>query len=85
MEYHTLVNDSYSGLRFRIHAGNTDFSVRLGKKKLTRETTEINILLDGIPMRLSKDQVGTWHIDGTELDPNFARALWNCITLRYRL
>lgn len=86
MEYHTLLNDPYSGLRFRIHLGNADFSVRLLKEKITKETKEIKILLDGIPKTLSRDQVGIWHIlESNELDPSFARAVWNCITLRYRI
>lgn len=85
MEYQALINDPYNGLRFRIHLENTDFSVRLLKEKITRETTEIKILLDGIPKILSKDHIGMWHIEGSELNPNFARAVWNCITLRYRI
>jgi len=85
MEFQTLVNDPYRGLRFRIHLQNTDFIVRLRKEAITKDSKEIQILLDGIPRTLRKDDFGSWHIDGFEVDVNFGRAVWNCISLRYRI
>ncbi|KGE13544.1 hypothetical protein [Sphingobacterium deserti] len=85
MEFQTLVDDPYRGLRFRIHLENNDFIVRLLKTEITKETKEIKILLDGMPKTLRKDDLGTWQVEGIATEQHFARAIWNCISLRYRI
>ena len=85
MEFQTLVDDPYRGLRFRIHLENADFSVRLLKAEITKDTKEIKILMDGMPKTLRKDDFGNWQVEGIEAEQQFAKAVWNCISLRYRI
>lgn len=76
--------DANSGQIFRITYKLRDFQVRLLKQELTKETTTIDIFLDGVIQKLIKrDKV--WFFESSDADQELAHEIWRAISLRYRL
>ncbi|WP_447768230.1 hypothetical protein [Sphingobacterium faecium] len=76
--------DQSLGQIFRITYKNRDFKVRLLKKELTKELTELYLLLDGVVQKLVKKD-NKWIFENSEADKEFAHDIWRTISLRYRL
>ncbi|MGJ1325063.1 hypothetical protein ACR780_20470 [Sphingobacterium faecium] len=76
--------DQSLGQIFRITYKNRDFQVRLLKKELTKELTELDLLLDGVVQKLVKKD-NKWIFENSEADKEFAHDIWRAISLRYRL
>lgn len=76
--------DLNKGQIFRITYKNRDFQVRLLKRELTREQTELDLLLDGVVQKLVKRN-NRWFFANSDDDKEFANDIWRAISLRYRL
>lgn len=76
--------DRSKGQIFRITYKNRDFQVRLLKKELSKELTEIDLLLDGVVQKLIRKN-NKWFFEHSDDDKEFANDIWRAISLRYRL
>lgn len=76
--------DRNTGQIFRITFKNRELEVILLKKSLTKNESEIEILLDGVIQRLVKIN-NEWHFEGVQADKELAKDIWGAISLRYRL
>ncbi|WP_454045028.1 hypothetical protein [Chryseobacterium sp. Marseille-Q8038] len=75
--------DTNSGQIFRITYKNRDFQVRLLKRGLKRNVTEVDLLLDGVVQKMMKEK-DTWHFEHGN-DQELANDIWRAISLRYRI
>ncbi|MDR6525692.1 hypothetical protein J2787_001062 [Chryseobacterium rhizosphaerae] len=75
-------NDNFNSQTFRVTYKSRDFQVKILKKEVRREVTEIEILLDGIIQKLVKNN-NKWTF-GHGQDPEFANDIWRAISLRYK-
>lgn len=69
---------------FRITYRGQDYKLILLERYLTRQHTELRILLDGILQKLVKKEE-KWFFEHMESDQHFAQQIWRNISLRYRL
>ena len=76
--------DPFKGQIFRITFKAQDYQVKLLKRDITKDQSEIDILLDGIIQKLIKKD-GVWHFEHSSIDKGFAFEIWRAICLRYRL
>lgn len=75
---------SYKGQPLRITFKKLDYQIQILQKDITRETREIRLLLDGMVQMLIFDG-NSWRFAETDDNTVFAQAIWNAISLRYRL
>ena len=76
--------DADTGQIFRITYKSRDFQMRILKQELTKDTTTIDIFLDGVIQKLvKKDKL--WFFEGSDADQELAYDIWRAISLRYRL
>jgi hypothetical protein len=75
---------SYKSLPLRITFKEQDYNVHILQKDIGKHTAEIRILLDGIVQKLVGDG-NHWRFSDTAENAGFAQAIWNAISLRYRL
>lgn len=80
----TEQRSAYIGLPLRITFAGTDHELRLLQKEVDRYTRHIRIQLDDEPYALINPGDG-WRFERGEADPAIAQAIWNAISLRYRL
>lgn len=76
------------GLKMRITYKDTDYVYEIiDGATINKETTELKIILNGLPITLSKDISKIWiQQDGeVSIEPDFAQALGRSVSLRYRM
>ncbi|ASE62109.1 hypothetical protein CEQ15_11700 [Chryseobacterium indologenes] len=76
--------DNRGGQIFRITYKNRDFQIRLLKRGITRDETEVDLLLDGVIQKLVK-RGNVWLFANSDTDQELAKDIWRAISLRYRL
>ncbi|WP_286779314.1 MULTISPECIES: hypothetical protein [Sphingobacterium] len=76
--------DPFKGQIFRITFKTQDYQVKLLKRDIKKDQSEIDILLDGIIQKLIKID-GIWCFENSGIDQAFAFEIWRAISLRYRL
>ncbi|WP_278354102.1 MULTISPECIES: hypothetical protein [Bacteroidota] len=73
-----------TGQIFRITYKNRDFQLRLMRRGLARDVSEIDLLIDGVIHKLIKRE-GIWFFEKSDENRGFANDIWRAISLRYRL
>ncbi|MGJ1506288.1 MULTISPECIES: hypothetical protein [Sphingobacterium] len=76
--------DPFKGQAFRITFKGQDYQLKLLKREIKTDQTEIDILLDGMEQKLIKKD-GIWLFENSEVDQEFANDIWRAISLRYRI
>lgn len=74
----------YKSLPMRVTYKEQDYTVHLLQKEIDKTTREVRLLLDGIVQTIVCDGF-RWRFDGDDGNADFAQAIWNSISLRYRL
>jgi hypothetical protein len=75
---------AFKSLPLRITYKELDYTIHILQKAIDSQTKEIRILLDGIVQTLIREE-GHWRFAGTGENDAFAQAIWNAVSLRYRL
>jgi hypothetical protein len=76
------------GLKMRITYKDTDYVYEIiNGAEINKDTAELKIVLNGVPITLSKDIGKVWvQQDGDiTIEPDFAQALGRSVSLRYRM
>lgn len=76
--------DPFKGQLFRITYKGQDYQVKILKRDIKKNQSEIEILLDGIVQKIIKKN-NAWYFEHTDSDRDFAYDIWRAISLRYRL
>ncbi|MNH26798.1 hypothetical protein D3C79_868720 [compost metagenome] len=76
--------DSTARQIFRITYKNRDFQIRLLKRGISKDDTQVDLLLDGVIQKLvNRDKA--WFFENSDADQELAKDIWRAISLRYRL
>ncbi|CAM3540483.1 hypothetical protein [Sphingobacterium prati] len=81
----SLVNEEpHRSQVFRFTYKGQDYQLVLLKKSLSRQDTEVPILLDGTDQKLVK-RGDSWFFEHMDSDQHFATEIWRNLSLRYRI
>ncbi len=69
---------------FRLTYKGQDYQLMLLKKSLSKQDTEVPILLDGTDQKLVK-RGDRWFFEHMDSDQHFATEIWRNLSLRYRI
>lgn len=75
---------THKSQEFRLTYKGQDYQLVLLEKSLSKNSTEVKILLDGIVQKLVKKEKG-WFFEHVESDQLFANEIWRNISLRFRI
>lgn len=75
---------THKSQEFRLTYKGKDYQLVLLEKSLSKNSTEVRILLDGIVQKLVKKEKA-WFFDNIESDHLFANEIWRNISLRFRI
>ncbi|WP_158798555.1 hypothetical protein [Pedobacter sp. L105] len=76
------------GLKMRVTYNDTDYVYEIiNGAAITKDTTELKIVLNGQPITLIKDTNKVWILQDSEIaiEPDLVQALGRSVSLRYRL
>ena len=76
------------GLKMRVTYNDTDYVYEIiNGAAITKDTTELKIVLNGQPITLIKDTSKVWVLQDSEvaIEPDLVQALGRSVSLRYRL
>ncbi|WP_286897380.1 MULTISPECIES: hypothetical protein [Sphingobacterium] len=75
---------THKSQEFRLTYKGQDYQLVLLEKSLSKNSTEVKILLDGIVQKLVKREKG-WFFENIKSDHLFANEIWRNISLRFRI
>lgn len=76
--------ESHRSQVFRLTYKGQDYQLVLLKKSLSKQDTEVPILLDGTDQKLVK-RGDNWFFEHMDSDQHFATEIWRNLSLRYRI
>lgn len=80
----SILFDPFKGQIFRITYKGKDYQVKILKRDIKKDQSEIEILLDGIIQKIIKKD-NFWCFENMESDKELAYDIWRSISLRYRI